>query len=266
MRSLLDLLAFITIKDIIDISIVTLLLYQILYIVKGTRAVQMFIGLLSLALLNWIGNYFKLYSLSWILDHFFNSFFILLVIIFQDELRSALANFWTKGEFLGGNKKDYFSDIEEIILATRKFSQQKIGALIVFERLNGLSNFVSTGTKLNSEVHTDLLYSLFYPKSPLHDGAVIIDKGRVEAAGCFLPLSQNGNVDKQFGTRHRAGLGVSEISDAVVVIVSEETGNIGVCLEGRYHHAQSSEQLRKWLIFLLQRSSSHMQSISEFDL
>ncbi len=264
MRSFFDLLAFITIKDIIDIGIVTVLLYQILYIVKGTRAVQMFIGLLALAILNWVGHYFKLYSLSWILDHFFNSFFILLVIIFQEELRSALANFWTKGEFFGASKKDYFSDIEEIILVTKKFSEQRIGALIVFERMNGLSNYISTGTKLNAEVHTDLLYSLFFPKSPLHDGAVIIDKGRIEAAGCFLPLSQNVNVDKHFGTRHRAAIGISEVSDAVVVVVSEETGNIGICLEGKYHQAKNSEQFRKWLIFLLQRSSSQIQNIPEF--
>ncbi len=265
MRILLDFFSLITIKDVIDIGIVTILIYQILYIIKGTRAVQVFIGLLALGLLNWIGHFFKFYSLSWILDHFFNSFFILLVIIFQDELRSALANFWNQGTILGSTKKDYFSDIEEIVVAARKFSQQKLGALIVFERVNGLSNYATTGTLLNAEVHVDLLYSIFYTKSPLHDGAVIINKGRIEAAGCFLPLSQNSEVEKHFGTRHRAALGISEVSDAVVVVVSEETGNIGVCVEGRYHHAKSSEELRTWLIYLLQRSSSPVQSLAEFE-
>jgi diadenylate cyclase len=265
MHKFVDFFSIFTLKDLLDIGIVSVLIYQVLYIIRGTRAVQVFLGLLALALLNWVGHFFNLYSLSWLLDHFFNSFFILLVIIFQDELRSTLANFWTQSSLFSRSKKDYFIDIEEVIVSTRRFSQQRLGALLVFERINGLSNYIETGTVMKSEIHADILFSIFYPKSPLHDGAAIISKGKIQAAGCFLPLSQNTSVDRHFGTRHRAAIGISEISDAVVVVVSEETGNIGICLEGRYLLAKSDTQLREWLLHLLYPSVAAGQTIKELE-
>ena len=265
MDGLKALISLITLKDIIDMGIVAVLLYQVIMIMKGTRAVQMFIGVLALAILFWIGVSFKLYSLNWILAHFFDSFFIILVILFQDEIRSALANFWAGGGLFNKNKKDFFSEIEEIIQVCTRLSEEKIGGLIVFERVNGLSNYIETGTQIFGEIHSDLIYSLFFPKSPLHDGAIIISKNEITAAGCFLPLSQNNDVDRQFGTRHRAALGISEVSDCVVVTVSEESGNIGVCVDGKYIICAQPKILRERLRYLLQHSKSPKQTLAELE-
>lgn len=242
----------ITLKDLIDILIVTFLIYQILIIFHGTRAVQMLLGLGAMIVLSWIGNTFKLYSVMWILDHFFESFFIIAVIVFQDQLRNTLARFGTGRNFLGVLRKEQASkEIEEVVSAVDRLAKRKIGALIVFERSQGLANFAATGTRLDALIHTDLLFSLFQTNSPLHDGAVIINQGLINAVGCFLPLTRHQDLDRSMGTRHRAALGVSEGTDAVAIVVSEETGKIKMAVDGVFYQCDNGKQLRQYLKHLL---------------
>lgn len=248
------LLSQISLKDVVDILIVTFLIYQGLLIVYGTRAVQMLTGVGILVALFWVGHSFKLYSLNWILDHFFDSFFIIAIIIFQDQFRNALASFGTGRRFFGLFKDDEdHLEINEIVEACQALSREKIGVLIVIERNHGLANFLATGSALNSQVHSDLLYALFQSSSPLHDGAVIISKGRLAGAGCFLPLTRNVEIDRHLGTRHRAALGVTEDTDAVAITVSEETGKMNIAVGGVFYNCENSKALRQYLKHLVKR-------------
>lgn len=236
------------IKDIFDILVVAILLYQVLLIVHGTRAVQMLFGLLFLVVLYWIGFSYKLYAVNWVLNHFFDSFFIIFIILFQDQIRSALVTFGTGKKVWGVFNREVIElDIEEIVEAAGALSRENTGALIVFERSNGLANYIETGTSITAKLHSDLIYSIFQTVSPLHDGAIIIQNGRIAAAGCFLPLSKNVEIDRHFGTRHRAALGISEVSDAIVVTVSEETGKINLCSDGVFHPCKNENHLRQYL-------------------
>jgi len=235
-------------KDLADIIIVAVLIYQFILIVQGTRAVQMAVGVAFLGILFGVSLYLKLYSLHWILNHFFQSFFIIVIIIFQDQIRTALASFGGTNKFFGEfGKNQEGGEIDEVVEACGALSREKIGALIVFEKNNGLSNYSDTGTKLNSEIHSDLIYTIFQSISPLHDGAVIISRGKIKAAGCFLPLSKNVELDRHLGTRHRAGLGLSQVTDAVVIALSEERGKITLFLEGSFYPVSDEKQLRDYL-------------------
>lgn len=237
-----------TIKDVIDILIVAILIYQMLLIIRGTRAVQMLLGVGFLGAMFFIGVSYKLYSLNWILNHFFESFFIILVIIFQDQIRNALVSFGTGGRVFGGlNKEVLGSELDEVVEACRALSRQKVGGIIVFERKNGLVNYMNTGTKIESTIHSDLIYAIFQSSSSLHDGAIIISDGLIASAGCFLPLSKNVEIDRHLGTRHRAALGLSEITDAIIIVLSEETGRMSLCLGGIFYRVDDESELRRYL-------------------
>jgi diadenylate cyclase len=243
----------VTLKDFVDIIVVSLIIYNVLIMIRGTRAVQMLVGLFAVLLLFLISGRYQLYSLNWILDNFFDSFFVIFIILFQDPIRNSLVSFgktdwWNKRN---RNRKELESAIEEVVEVISALSKEKKGALVVFERQNGLLNYISTGTRMNCEIHSDVLYSVFLNTSPLHDGAVIISRDKISAAGCFLPLSRNVEIDRHLGTRHRAALGVSEVSDAVVVIVSEETGSIKLCFNGIFYSMTDSIVLRRQLKLLL---------------
>lgn len=237
------------IKDFVDILIVAVLIYQLLLIVRGTKAVQMMIGLGVLFILFWVGVTFKLYSLNWVLAHFFDSFFIIIIVLFQDQFRSALAS-------VGTQQRNFFSmfnrgqddlEIDEIVEACGALSREKIGAIIAIERTNGLLNYINTGTRLESKIHSDLIYSIFESSSSLHDGAIIIRRGKIASAGSFLPLSKNFDIERHLGTRHRAALGLSELTDALVVTVSEETGRINLCVEGVFYFCRTEKDLGQYL-------------------
>jgi len=238
-------------KDLADIIIVAILIYQFILIVQGTRAVQMAVGVALLGVLFAVALYLKLYSLHWILNHFFDSFFIIVIIIFQDQIRTALASFGGTKKFFGEfGKNQAGGEIDEVIEACGALSREKTGALIVFEKNNGLSNYAETGTLLDSEIHSDLIYTIFQNISPLHDGAIIISRDKMKAAGCFLPLSKNVELDRHLGTRHRAGLGLSQVTDAVVIAVSEESGKITLFLEGSFYPVSDEKQLRDYLKYI----------------
>ena len=207
----------------------------------------MLFGIFALAILWWFSQLYELYSLSWILQNFFDYLFIILIVLFQDQIKSALVSI-SSAKFLGRNGRTKFDQqIEEVVAACTALSRERTGALIVFEKNHGLLNYSSSGTRLDSRVHSDIIYSIFQTKSPLHDGAIIIYNGVIQAAGCFLPLSKNVEIDRHYGTRHRAALGVTEITDAVVVTVSEESGRINICYNGVFHYMDNEELLRKYL-------------------
>ena len=247
MQQLGALLANFRFLDLLDIIAVAIILYRFLMIVQGTRAYQMLFGIAALAVIWWTSQYYELYSLSWILQNFFDYLFIILIVLFQDQIRSALVSI-SSTRLIGRNGRSKFDQqIEEVVAACSALSRERTGALIVFEKNHGLLNFSTTGTRLDSRVHSDIIYSIFQTKSPLHDGAIIIYNGVIQAAGCFLPLSKNVEIDRHYGTRHRAALGITEITDAVVVTVSEETGRINICYNGIFHYMENEEQLRKFL-------------------
>lgn len=248
MDILIGLWSQMTFKDLTDILLVAVLIYQGLLIVHGTRAVQMLGGIGVLLVLFWIGHSFELYSLNWILDHFFDSFFIIAIILFQDQFRSALASFG-RGRTLSQIfwKEINEPEIDEVVEACGALSRERIGALIVFEKNQGLLNYIHSGTALKSQLHSDIIYAIFQSNSSLHDGAIILSDDVIAAAGCFLPLSKNVVIDRHMGTRHRAALGITEESDAIAVIVSEETGKINVCYSGVFYFCESPKQLRHYL-------------------
>lgn len=247
MYNLIGLFENFTGNDAIDILIVSAVLFRFFTIIQGTRAVQVLLGTAAIATMYWLSLSFELYSLNWLLKNFIEYFFIIIIILFQEQIRSALAELG-QTKIFGKKKKDYYdSQIEEVVTACSALSRERTGALIIFERHHGLLNYTATGTRLDSKIHGDILYTLFQSSSPLHDGAVILFENRIQAAGCFLPLSKNIELDRHYGTRHRAALGISEVSDALVVIVSEERGKMSICYNGRFKECDDEKELRKQL-------------------
>lgn len=234
-------------KDLVDILFVAFLIYRGILIIHGTRAVQMLTGLGILVGLFWVGHLFKLYSLNWILNHFFESFFIIIIILFQDHFRNALAFFGTGKKIFGLFPRGAQDEtmINEVIEAVGALSREKVGALIILERNQGLANYLATGTTIESNVHSDLIYAIFQSRSSLHDGAIILGNSKIMGAGCFMPLTRKVEIDKHLGTRHRAALGISEDTDAIAIVVSEETGKISLAFRGQFYHCSKPKELRE---------------------
>ena len=218
--------------DAVDILIIAMLIYWLINLIRGTRAVSMLIGLLVVVGMYSASQYFELYTLSYILDNFLSSAFLLIVVIFQNDIRRALTEVG-RGTFIAGDRKQRSQWIDEITRAAVMLAGRKIGALMVLEREVGLNEYLDAGTLIDARVSRELLASIFLPQSPIHDGAVIVRQGRIAAAGCFLPLTANPAVSKSLGSRHRAAIGLSEETDAAVVVVSEEEGTISLVREGR---------------------------------
>jgi diadenylate cyclase len=223
--------------SILDILIVAFVIYKLMMIIKGTRAVQLIKGLFVLLLASLVSETFGFTTVAWILDQFSKVLVIALPIVFQPELRRALERLG-RGKFFARpmsmlNEETLAKVVEQLVRSVKIFSENNIGALIMLEREIGVNDYIETGTKIDGLVSTEFIVNLFIPRSPLHDGAVIIRGDRVVAAGCFLPLSENPNLSKELGTRHRAALGLTEQSDAIGIIVSEETGTISVAEEGK---------------------------------
>jgi diadenylate cyclase len=232
------------ISNILDILILTFIFYRILIIIQGTRTIQIFIGILFILGLTVVSrDILHLKALSWLLDNFWLAAVIIFAVIFQAEIRNFFAQIGSR--LWGAKAKIKDSYVTEIIDAVEDLSASMMGALIAIEAEIGLKSFTETGVSLNSNISRELLLSIFKNKSaPLHDGAIIISNGRIVSAGCVLPLSHDTSV-KLFGTRHRAALGLSEVTDAVVVVVSEETGQISIAHDGKLHGNISLSQLRE---------------------
>lgn len=243
----------ITIIDVIDIVIVSFLLYYTFKFIRERRAGKLALGLVFLFALLFMSEILDMHALNFVLSNLFSVGIIALVIVFQPELRSVLEK--VGGGSLRGlrGKMDdetvtvYNECINEVAFAAEQLSQSKTGALIVFERSTRLGDVIRTGTVLDAKTTSFLIGNVFFDKAPLHDGAVIIRDGRLHAAGCFLPLSENNEIIKDLGTRHRAGIGMSENSDAIVLIVSEETGVISVACDGILERGFSRKKLEEYL-------------------
>ena len=237
--------------DVLDIVIVCILIYQVFKLARTTRANQVIKGLIILLIASVVSSILQMKILSWMLSYIINAGAIIIVVLFQPELRRGL-------ERIGRNKlfdnhytgeddtKSYENTVDELIYALQSMSKSKTGALIVIVNKTGLADVEATGTRLDAVVSGALLINIFEPNTPLHDGAVIIKDSRITAAGCFLPLSEN-VTDKELGTRHRAGTGITEVSDATVLIVSEETGIISVAVDGNLTRYVDSRKLREIL-------------------
>ena len=232
------------IVNILDILILTIIFYRLILIIKGTRAIQIVVGILVILGFTVVSrDVLHLKALSWLLDNFWWAAVIIFAVIFQIEIRNVLAQIG--GQLWGSRNKIQSSYITEIIEAVEDLSASMIGGLIAIENEIGLKNFTETGITLNADISNELLLSIFKNKAaPLHDGAVIIFNGKISAAGCLLPLSHDTSV-KIFGTRHRAALGLSEVTDAVVIVVSEETGRISVAYKGKLYGNISALNLKE---------------------
>lgn len=242
---------------LLDVAAVTLIFYWLLAVVQGTRAVQLVRGIIILWLASaLVSSLFALTTLTWLIRNSGLALLVAIPIIFQPELRRALEQLGRTGSWLNRgflvNGKDTERTVEEVAAACTLLARQKHGALIVIERQTGLQDYADKGVPLDAEVTRQLLATIFYPNTALHDGAVIIRNGRIVAAHAVLPLSDNVMDSSQFGTRHRAGLGISEYSDAIAVIVSEERGAISVATNGRLVSNLTGDRLRKILTDLMQ--------------
>ncbi len=233
--------------EILDILVITFIIYHVLLLVKGTRGWQITLGVSALFIFYYLTSSLDLRTVEWLFANFFTYFILALIVIFQQEIRRGLAAIG-RGRFVRRlfSHKDK-AGFEQIVLAATTLAERRIGALMVIERGIGLKNYIETGIQLDALLSYDLLLTIFNPKSPLHDGAVVIHGDRVAAAACFLPLTTSPYLSKETGSRHRAGIGISEESDAIVVIVSEENGRISAVSRGRMTHNLDGPRLLAFL-------------------
>lgn len=238
--------------DVLDIVIVAYLVYKILGFIQETRAQQLVRGLVVLGIVFFLSDFLKLYLLNWLLRNFVTMGLFALIVLFQPELRRGLEQLGRRnivsGQFRSLDKENAIEVVKEIVAAVDDFSATRTGALIVFERETMLNDIIETGTIVDARISVRLLGNLFYEGSPLHDGAVIIRGDRIHAASCVLPLTEKKNIGRNLGTRHRAGLGVSEVSDALVIVVSEETGVISVAENGNFRRFMDLKSVEKILL------------------
>lgn len=234
-----------TFINIVDVLLVWFVVYQLIKVIKGTKAVQLLNGIFIIIIAKILTGILGLDTLKWMMDQVFTWGFLAIIIIFQPELRRALEQLG-RGRLFARTMMDEEEERNRLLEALSKsvtyMAKRRIGALISIEKETGLSEYIETGTPLNSDITSELLINIFIPNAPLHDGAVIFQRNRIAAAGCYLPLSESPFISKELGTRHRAALGLSEVSDAVTVIVSEETGAISIANDGDLHRDLSIEE------------------------
>src|SRR4030095_7923741 len=244
----------------IDILIVTTLIYNLLLLIRGTRAVQMALGLGVLAIFFYLTRWLHLEMIQWILTNILPYFVFGIIVLFAAEIRRALANIGKNPLIRQFSQNPFVETYDEIVLAATTLASQRIGGLIVIERSIGLKNYIESGIAIDAALSYDLLVAIFSPGAPLHDGAVMVPKDRITAAACFLPLTVNPKLSKDLGTRHRAAIGVTEESDAVVVVISEETGIISIVGGGQIERGLDGDSLRHRLetIFAGKESETEM--------
>ena len=238
--------------DVLDILIVAFVIYQLLQLIRGTHAVQVALGGAVLVLLFWASQWLDLQAVNWLMRTFLPYAVFGILVIFQPEIRKVLAHLGKTpllGVFGAGRAKDV---LDEIVLATTSLASKKIGAILVLEREMGLKSYIETGIALDAQITYDLLINVFTPGTPLHDGAVVVQGNRVAAAACFLPLTVNPALSRTLGSRHRAAIGITEDTDAVALVVSEETGTISMVVGGRIRRGLDATALRQALYELME--------------
>jgi len=234
-------------QDALDIGIIAFVVYRLIHMIKGTRAMQMITGLVVVLLAYLISQVLGLFTLNWVLDNFLGSIILVIIVIFQSDIRRALTQFGTTPLFGAADRIERGQVLEEITKAVAALAEKRVGALIVLEREVGLNEYIEVGTHLDARVTRELLESVFNPQSPMHDGALVIQRGRASAARCFLPLTVDPHLSKDLGTRHRAAIGLTEETDAVAIVVSEEQGRISLVVEGKVTQDLEGPELRRSL-------------------
>ncbi|GAJ98897.1 MULTISPECIES: diadenylate cyclase CdaA [Geomicrobium] len=247
-------------RRIIDILLVTFVVYKLISIVRGTRAVQLLKGIIVILAAGFLSNFFGLHTMSFIMNLVITYGVLAIIIIFQPEMRRGLEQLG-RGRLFGRGQsteeEDSVKTIDAIMSSLKYMAKRRIGALISIEKETGMSDYIETGVAVNAQISSELLTNIFMPNAPLHDGAVILRSNQLVAAACYLPLSENPFISKELGTRHRAAIGVSEVTDALTVTVSEETGAISATKNGELHRDLDDETIRKMLEKeLLQASKS----------
>jgi len=251
-------------SDVLDIAIVSFLVYELLLLIRGTRAVQMALSGGFLLALYFLSQWLQLETVNWVIRNLAAYVVFAIIVLFQSDIRRALAHFGRAPFFRYFERAEQADEtIEEIVVAASTLSTRRIGAIVVLERQIGLRNYIEGGIPLDAMFTYDLLASIFQPASPLHDGAVIVQGDRIAAAACFLPLSVNPRVSRDLGTRHRAALGLTEENDAIAVVVSEETGAISLAMGGDLERSLSAEGLRTRLHTLLGHRRRRMRQAEE---
>lgn len=251
--------------DLVDIAIVSALVYEVLKLIRGTRAVQMAVGLGLLAGLFYFSRWGHLDTVNWLIRNVVGYLVFAAIVLFQTDIRRALAHFGRARFFRYLTRPETDDEtIEELVVASTTLAARKIGAIIVVERDIGLRNYIEGGIPLDATLTYDLLVSIFQPTSPLHDGAVIVQGDRIAAAGCFLPLTTNPRLGKELGTRHRAAIGLSEETDALAIVISEETGAISLALDKAIERGIDADRLRARLRSLVMRRRSGGRESSDF--
>jgi diadenylate cyclase len=250
-------------RELLDISIVAFLIYEFLKLIRRTRAVQMALGIALVVGLYYASELAQFPTVNWLIRDMFGYIVFTAIVLFQADIRRALSNLG-RAPFFRYLTRPTTSDemVEEVVTAAAMLSDRRVGAIIVIEREIGLRNYIESGIPLDSTVTYDLLISIFQPESPLHDGAVILQENRMAAAACFLPLTVNPRLSKELGTRHRAAIGLTEESDAVALVVSEETGSLSLALDGQIERDLEAEQLRfrlEALMLQTERSTTRRQ-------
>lgn len=237
-------------SSIVDILLVWYVIYKLIMVIRGTKAVQLLKGIFVILLVRIVSEFLGLKTLSWMMEQAITWGFLAIIIIFQPELRRALEQLG-RGKFFSRSSSMVDEDPEKaitaILKATDYMAKRRIGALISIERETGMGDYIETGIHLDSMISSELLINIFIPNTPLHDGAVIIQKNNVAAAACYLPLSESPFISKELGTRHRAALGISEVTDSLTVVVSEETGNISLTKNGELYRDLKAEEFKEIL-------------------
>jgi diadenylate cyclase len=251
------------IRPVLDVAILAFLLYKAYDLLIKTQAVQLVKGAGMLALVYGISLLFNLSTLQWLLTTLAPGLFIAIAIVFQPELRKIIMRLG-QGEFFRPDQKPHIGQLESVITAAEILSQQRRGMLVVFPRRINIKNIIDTGTRINAEISSSLIVTVFEFDGPLHDGAMVIQGDRIAAAGCFLPLSEQQDIRKSFGTRHRASLGMTEQSDAVVLVVSEETGAISLAYDAKLYYDLSSIEVSRKLKELLDRGGRRSPAPQDF--
>lgn len=250
------------VRDTIDIALVALGVYWLLILIRGTRAVQILVGLLLLIGMSLVSRAFELTTVGWILDNFLSSAVLIIIVLFQADIRRALARVG-RGVFPSVAKQEETQLAEEVARAAQALAQKRVGALFVLERDTHLLDLIEAGTPIDAAVKRDLLVSIFLPQSPLHDGAVVIQGGRIAQAGCILPLTLREDLPEGVGTRHRAAVGITEESDAVVIVVSEETQALSIVVGGVMARSLDGARLREVLRDVLAGGDSERRVMAE---
>ncbi len=262
LSSFLDIIRMIRVNDIIDMAIMAFVFYKVLYFLARTGSGRVLRGILLLVIALLLAKALNLYVVNYLFGKTFELGVLALLVIFQPEIRSILEKMGGITKYIPGRSspKDVENAISQVVTACRDLAATKTGALIVFERDNMLDEPIKTGTLIHADVKAELLKNIFFPNTPLHDGAVIIRGGRIEAASCMLPLTSQTHLSRELGMRHRAGIGMSEASDAVVVVVSEETGSISVAVEGILKRHLTEETFERILKNELLKDQEEKQS------